>query len=175
MNADLPPDRQPDDSPSCGRAVFDNVGRTATGVAWRLGSQHCLRGHPRGARRGVGASKLLRPYRPRGRRQRPVQACHFRRFCGLTVPSRVHAWSQTSSEVAPAGSATGRGRVEATPALPIKSPPARRGLRAYGGCRTVKRRTSGSATGRGRLRCQPVPANSSPTTAPPAGVPGIAF
>jgi hypothetical protein len=43
---------------------------------------------------------------------RDVRACHFRRFCGLSLPSRLHAWSQTSSEVATAGSALGRGRVE---------------------------------------------------------------
>jgi hypothetical protein len=53
-----PPDRQPVDSASCGRAVFHNVGTTAATVGGSSGSQHCDRGHPREARRGEGASKL---------------------------------------------------------------------------------------------------------------------
>jgi hypothetical protein len=53
-----PPDRQPVDSASCGRAVFHNVGTTAATVGGSSGSQYCDRGHPREARRGEGASKL---------------------------------------------------------------------------------------------------------------------
>jgi hypothetical protein len=92
----------------CGRAVFHNVGTTTAQRGGSSESQHCDRGHPRGARRGNGASGVRQAKRMAGRRQPLLRACHFRRFCGLSVPSRSHAWSQTSSEVATAGNAPGR-------------------------------------------------------------------
>jgi hypothetical protein len=57
---------QTDDRASCGCAVFHNVGTTSATAGRLFGSQHCDRGLPRGARRGEGASNLLRPHRSRG-------------------------------------------------------------------------------------------------------------
>ena len=55
-------------------AVFDNVGGIGVGVSRSVGSRHCLRGHPRAARRGEGASRLRRLSRTRGcRRAAPAR------------------------------------------------------------------------------------------------------
>jgi hypothetical protein len=51
-------------------AVFDNVGRAVTVVEHRAGSQHGLRGHPRGTPLGEGASDVGRSIRTVRRRQR---------------------------------------------------------------------------------------------------------
>ena len=61
-------------------AVFDNVGSDANGAVRRIESQHCLTGHPRGARRGDGASPLRRSRRWRGSlhaRGFRLRAVHF--------------------------------------------------------------------------------------------------
>jgi hypothetical protein len=68
-------DWQTRDSTSCGRAVFDNVGSAVTGVARSAQAQHCLRGHPRAARRGEGTSKLRRSHRTRGSFTQPYVQC----------------------------------------------------------------------------------------------------
>ena len=65
-------------------AVFDNVGSIVVAVGRSIWSQHCLRGLPRGERRGEGAS--MRCWSHRSRSPGPKGA--------------------------PAGSASGRGRVE---------------------------------------------------------------
>ena len=41
-----------------GRAVSNNVGSVAAATTWNVGSQHCLRGHSRGARRQKVASPI---------------------------------------------------------------------------------------------------------------------
>jgi hypothetical protein len=70
-------ERQARDSASCGRAFLDNVGATAATVGWLFGSQHCDRGHPRGARAGGTASGVRQSTRTLGRRQRLVRGAVF--------------------------------------------------------------------------------------------------
>jgi hypothetical protein len=83
----------------------------------RLCSQHCRGRHPAG-----GTKKAPR-------RSRHGRACHFRRFCGSSVASRLHAWSQTSSEVATAGSASGSHRAGCQRLCPTTTH-----IRRAGGC-----------------------------------------
>ena len=90
-------------------AVFDNVGTTVAALARPVRTQHCLRGHPRGARRGEGASKLLRSHRPRCSRRagaarlRDVDGGRLATGCSLAPAGRRIQHPGSSIKNRPAG------------------------------------------------------------------------
>jgi hypothetical protein len=119
-------ERQGADSASCGRAVFDNVGSNASGVGRFVGSQHCLRGQPRGARRGEVALGVRQSTRTARRRQPDLRGAVFHNVGTVGVAASI--WP--GPNIVTGG--YGRGRVEAAILSPIELGSARHPVAGVG-------------------------------------------
>ena len=93
-------------------------GPRSPGISCGDEASKCCTGQPREARRGEGASGVRWPKRPASRRQRLLRACHLQQSWDSRGTTRQRTSVPRLLKVATAGSASGRGRVEAAQVSP---------------------------------------------------------